>query len=47
MLYENEKFLYELSPEEILGLQYEAETLGKPYVAALKEQLGRLGIPTV
>lgn len=40
----NEVFLKNLSDLEVMQLIIDAELLGKPYLAALKEQLTRLNV---
>lgn len=41
-MHKNEEFLKNISDEELLALMFEAEAKGKPYAAALKEQIERL-----
>lgn len=41
-MHTNEKFLKNLTDEELLQIMFEAEAQGKQYVSALKEQLARL-----
>lgn len=41
-MHTNEKFMKNISDEELLALMFEAEAKGPQYVAALKEQVERL-----